>query len=430
MKEVRKIYVYDMLKYSVKKYITVIVCLVLSCCLIFAYSNRKEDSTNDTTVSSELTQTDINAVNNMVTVRSLYNIATYHYYNGVLNRISALAVPKNIVQYKVSGIDNAADVCNILAASLKEYGVRTSILDKYEAVTNGSEYDTLISAEVNDNFFTIKIVGQNKDMCLEMTSIIEDAVLEKFDGIKSEYSGAALTKTNEYYDSSMDEDILEAQKLKKSVFERAYNDYKTALSGLSTKQKQEYNRRISGTTADSTVNSTSAEKSSLKQYIKNYMTKKWLLISLLAGILSGIVVNCIIYCFKKTIRNVEEIEDSHKYGFVLNCNHKNNKDKGYDLNLIQKKLGDSNETTVYLDTDCELSEKNNEFIEALKAQLKKKGYDLSVIGSAIDDNGDMNVKQGAVILVRKVMKSRYDLLCKETQIYEDNDVNVVGVIAF
>lgn len=44
-----------------------------------------------------------------------------------------------------------------------------------------------------------------------------------------------------YINSSMDEDILEAKKLKKSVFERAYNDYETALSGLSTKQKQEYN---------------------------------------------------------------------------------------------------------------------------------------------------------------------------------------------
>lgn len=430
MKENRKIYVYDMLMYSVKKYIILIICLILSCCFVFAYCNKKEESTNETTVSSELSQTDVNAVNNMVTVRSLYNTATYYYYNGVLNRISALAVPKNIVQYKVSGIDNAADVCNILAASLKEDGVRTSILDKYKGVTNGSEYDTLISAEVNDNFFTIKIVGQNKDMCLEMTSIIEAAVLEKFDGIKSEYSSAALTKTNEYYDSSMDDDILEAQKLKKSVFERAYNDYKTALSILSTKQKQEYNRRISGTTADSTDSDTSVEKSSFKQYVKNYMTPKWLLISLLAGILSGIVVNCIIYCFRKTIRNIYEIEDFHKYGFVLDCNHKNNKDKGYDINLIQKKLGDSNETAVYLDIDCELSEKNNEFIESLKAQLKKKGYEPSVIGSAIDDNGDLNVKHGTVILVRKVMKSRYDLLCKETQIYKDNDVNVVGVIAF
>jgi hypothetical protein len=394
------------------------------------YCNKKTDLVTVPKENSELTQTDVNAVNNMVTVRSLYNTATYYYYNGVLNRISALAVPKNIVQYKVSGIDNAADVCNILAASLKEDGVRTSILDKYKGVTNGSEYDTLISAEVNDNFFTIKIVGQNKDMCLEMTSIIEAAVLEKFDGIKSEYSSAALTKTNEYYDSSMDDDILEAQKLKKSVFERAYNDYKTALSILSTKQKQEYNRRISGTTADSTDSDTSVEKSSFKQYVKNYMTPKWLLISLLAGILSGIVVNCIIYCFRKTIRNIYEIEDFHKYGFVLDCNHKNNKDKGYDINLIQKKLGDSNETAVYLDIDCELSEKNNEFIESLKAQLKKKGYEPSVIGSAIDDNGDLNVKHGTVILVRKVMKSRYDLLCKETQIYKDNDVNVVGVIAF
>ena len=394
------------------------------------YCNKKTDLVTVPKENSELTQTDVNAVNNMVTVRSLYNTATYYYYNGVLNRISALAVPKNIVQYKVSGIDNAADVCNILAASLKEDGVRTSILDKYKGVTNGSEYDTLISAEVNDNFFTIKIVGQNKDMCLEMTSIIEAAVLEKFDGIKSEYSSAALTKTNEYYDSSMDDDILEAQKLKKSVFERAYNDYKTALSILSTKQKQEYNRRISGTTADITDSDTSVEKSSFKQYVKNYMTPKWLLISLLAGILSGIVVNCIIYCFRKTIRNIYEIEDFHKYGFVLDCNHKNNKDKGYDINLIQKKLGDSNETAVYLDIDCELSEKNNEFIESLKAQLKKKGYEPSVIGSAIDDNGDLNVKHGTVILVRKVMKSRYDLLCKETQIYKDNDVNVVGVIAF
>ena len=156
----------------------------------------------------------------------------------------------------------------------------------------------------------------------------------------------------------MDSDILEAQKLKKSIFERSYNDYKTALSRLTSIQKQEYERRISGTTADSTDSDTSVEKSSFKQYVKNYMTKKWLLISLLAGILSGIVVNCIIYCFRKTIRNIYEIEDFHKYGFVLDCNHKNNKDKGYDINLIQKKLGDSNETAVYLDTDCELSEKN------------------------------------------------------------------------
>ncbi len=156
MEKLRKIYIYDMLKYSIKKYMTIIICLILSCCLVFMYCNKKTDLVTVPKENSELTQTDVNAVNNMVTVRSLYNTATYYYYNGVLNRISALAVPKNIVQYKVSGIDNAADVCNILAASLKEDGVRTSILDKYKGVTNGSEYDTLISAEVNDNFFTMR----------------------------------------------------------------------------------------------------------------------------------------------------------------------------------------------------------------------------------------------------------------------------------
>ena len=202
-------------------------------------------------------------------------------------------------------------------------------------------------------------------MCLEMTSIVEAAIQKKYDEVMSVYSGVTLTKLNEYYENSMDSDILEAQKLKKSIFERSYNDYKTALSRLTSIQKQEYERRISGTTADSTDSDTSVEKSSFKQYVKNYMTPKWLLISLLAGVLSGIVVNCIIYCFRKTIRNIYEIEDFHKYGFVLNCNHKNNKDKGYDINLIQKKLGDSNETAVYLDIDCELSEKNNEFIESL-----------------------------------------------------------------
>ena len=426
MEKSRKIYIYDMLKYSIKKYVTIIICLILSCCLVFMYCNKKTDLVTGPKENSELSQTDVNVVNNMVTMRSLYNTATYYYYNGVLNRISALAVPKNNIHYKVSGIDNAVDMCNILAACLKEDSVRTSILDKYKGVTNESEYDTLIQAEVNDNFFTVTVIGQNKDMCLEMTSIVEAAIQKKYDEVMSVYSGVTLTKLNEYYENSMDSDILEAQKLKKSIFERSYNDYKTALSRLTSIQKQEYERR----TADSTDSDTSVEKSSFKQYVKNYMTPKWLLISLLAGILSGIVVNCIIYCFRKTIRNIYEIEDFHKYGFVLDCNHKNNKDKGYDINLIQKKLGDSNETAVYLDTDCELSEKNNEFIESLKAQLKKKGYEPSVIGSAIDDNGDLNVKHGAVILVRKVMKSRYDLLCKETQIYKDNDVNVVGVIAF
>lgn len=58
----------------------------------------------------------------------------------------------------------------------------------------------------------------------------------------------------------MDSDILEAQKLKKSIFERSYNDYKTALSRLTSIQKQEYERRISGTTADSTDSDTSVEK--------------------------------------------------------------------------------------------------------------------------------------------------------------------------
>ena len=403
------------------------------------YCNKKTDLVTGPKENSELSQTDVNVVNNMVTMRSLYNTATYYYYNGVLNRISALAVPKNNIHYKVSGIDNAVDMCNILAACLKEDSVRTSILDKYKGVTNESEYDTLIQAEVNDNFFTVTVIGQNKDMCLEMTSIVEAAIQKKYDEVMSVYSGVTLTKLNEYYENSMDSDILEAQKLKKSIFERSYNDYKTALSRLTSIQKQEYERRISGTTADSTDSDTSVEKSSFKQYVKNYtVSYTHLRASCLVGsemcirdsILSGIVVNCIIYCFRKTIRNIYEIEDFHKYGFVLDCNHKNNKDKGYDINLIQKKLGDSNETAVYLDTDCELSEKNNEFIESLKAQLKKKGYEPSVIGSAIDDNGDLNVKHGAVILVRKVMKSRYDLLCKETQIYKDNDVNVVGVIAF
>lgn len=49
-------------------------------------------------------------------------------------------------------------------------------------------------------------------------------------------------------------------KTEKSIFERSYNDYKTALSRLTSIQKQEYERRISGTTADSTDSDTSVEK--------------------------------------------------------------------------------------------------------------------------------------------------------------------------
>lgn len=102
MKEDRKIYVYEMLKYSFKRYITAILCLVVSCCVVFAYCNKDSVSADDTNIPEklELTQTDIYAIDNMVTIRSLYNTATYYYYNGVLNRISALAVPKIIYSIK------------------------------------------------------------------------------------------------------------------------------------------------------------------------------------------------------------------------------------------------------------------------------------------------------------------------------------------
>ena len=212
MEKLRKIYIYDMLKYSIKKYVTIIICLILSCCLVFMYCNKKTDLVTGPKENSELSQTDVNVVNNMVTMRSLYNTATYYYYNGVLNRISALAVPKNNIHYKVSGIDNAVDMCNILAACLKEDSVRTSILDKYKGVTNESEYDTLIQAEVNDNFFTVTVIGQNKDMCLEMTSIVEAAIQKKYDEVMSVYSGVTLTKLNEYYENSMDSDSTKTEK--------------------------------------------------------------------------------------------------------------------------------------------------------------------------------------------------------------------------
>lgn len=41
MEKLRKIYIYDMLKYSIKKYVTIIICLILSCCLVFMYCNKK-----------------------------------------------------------------------------------------------------------------------------------------------------------------------------------------------------------------------------------------------------------------------------------------------------------------------------------------------------------------------------------------------------
>lgn len=42
MEKLRKIYIYDMLKYSIKKYMTIIICLILSCCLVFMYCNKKQ----------------------------------------------------------------------------------------------------------------------------------------------------------------------------------------------------------------------------------------------------------------------------------------------------------------------------------------------------------------------------------------------------
>lgn len=44
MEKLRKIYIYDMLKYSIKKYMTIIICLILSCCLVFMYCNKNRFS--------------------------------------------------------------------------------------------------------------------------------------------------------------------------------------------------------------------------------------------------------------------------------------------------------------------------------------------------------------------------------------------------
>ena len=37
MENSRKIYIFEMLKYSIRKYVTFIVCLIISFCVVFIY---------------------------------------------------------------------------------------------------------------------------------------------------------------------------------------------------------------------------------------------------------------------------------------------------------------------------------------------------------------------------------------------------------
>lgn len=162
----------------------------------------------------------------------------------------------------------------------------------------------------------------------------------------------------------------------------------------------------------------------------NFISFKWFLIIILVGFGAGLVINCFIYCFRKTIRNIYEIEDLNAFSFVYGLSHRNEREKRYTINLIQKKVSDSENSKVYFDCDCELTVTEKEYIDLLIAKLKENGCNVKEIDSLIDEKGDINVDTGNIILIRKSMVSRYDWLCKEVKMYDDIDISKIGVVVF
>lgn len=429
MENSRKIYIFEMLKYSIREYVTFIVCLIISFCVVFIYYYKNESNIikkQGNKEEQELTSVESQAVDHVVNLRKRFAGVKYYYYNGVTMNIDATCTPQMTLEYSLKG--GCKEVLEIIAQTVNNESVSNVVLNKYKGVVNDAEIKTLITSEIREHSLVISIVGNSKSMCEEISEIVINAINNKIEEIKPIYSDADVYKTDQSFGYVLNEHIYEAQKLTKEIYDTTYSKYQRALKDLTELQLKEYKIKI-GDEVDNKENIVT-EANSKRQIIMNFISFKWFLIIILVGFGAGLVINCFIYCFRKTIRNIYEIEDLNAFSFVYGLSHRNEREKRYTINLIQKKVSDSENSKVYFDCDCELTVTEKEYIDLLIAKLKENGCNVEEIDSLIDEKGDINVDTGNIILIRKSMVSRYDWLCKEVKMYDDIDISKIGVVVF
>ena len=299
MENSRKIYIFEMLKYSIRKYVTFIVCLIISFCTVFLYYYKNESNIikkQGNKEEQELTSVESQAVDYVVNLRKHFEGVMYYYYNGVTMNIDAVCTPQMTLEYSLKG--GCKEVLEIIAQTVNNESVSNVVLNKYEGVVNDAEIKTLITSEIREYSLVISIVGNSKSICEEISEVVINAINNKIEEIKPIYSDADIYKTDQSFGYVLNEHIYEAQKLTKEIYDTTYSKYQNALNDLTELQLKEYKIRI-GDEVDNKENIVT-EVNSKRQIIMNFISFKWFLIIIFVGFGAGLVVNCFIYCFKKT----------------------------------------------------------------------------------------------------------------------------------
>ena len=462
----RIVTVSDLLKEVVRRWKLVVICAVVFLVLCAGYKYSKDlkaakaanaDSGKTATTDVKLTDEEMNAVNNVISVQNNMQEQQEYLDNSVLMQINAYDESKITLQYRITSADK--QLSKDLLSAYENYVSNGGLVQ--DMVTQGADMDLqylneLISFEKDTDkesstdgtstivtdaqamTFDVVVIHKDQKSCEELAALVPTCMDQFAQTLTTSTGEHGLTMMNQSYAEVVDRDLWTYKIDRVNSVANMQDRVDTLKEKLSTDQVS---------LVEKSLKENSAKNSDKKtEIVTAHFSKKYAVLGLGIGIILAILYIIISYILRGTINNAKDI--SYLYNLKLMGTLKNKKsgaskagDKLRGRRTIDFSAGESilcadlagycskNQIQkLLIVTSDEI--RNQKWTEKLVAALKETGVEAAVEKDLLYDAQarERALAYDAAVLVAQVRQTRYETIEQEIAFCELQQIAIAGTV--
>lgn len=480
MDKTREFYIKDVFLYILKKWKSILICMLVFAVLADGYSALKSyKSVTDSQKVINFEETDVSLYTEGLTLENIKKVdETYelylvykeslddlmsYYKNSLKMKIDPNNVPTVYLQYRISGADDISDIVTafsngILSKDSCERLKKEANLDvdvQYiEELIDFSCNDISIKKNSNDQILienntskmmSVKIIASNQKMCEKIADVIEKEIISQLESIQKNLGKIGITQISRNYLESNDSELLGEQQACVSRIGNIEANIESLKSSLDSNQQNYYNALINQDYNEEVSDFLEEEK-------VQYINKKYIIVGLAGGLIFAVIIYLILYILNQYLLVDQEMEDYYGIRVLESFSNRTHQKEGKIDKLINKifKVNDNFNEAEKLQMVCTnieiaaekndmkriylASVSNTEEIENMKQMILKfmEASSLKIVAgnSIITDSESLKemVCSDGIVLVEQIRKSDFEEIGKEINICKNNDKVIIGSV--
>lgn len=456
----------DLLKRLCWQWRWIAVCALASAVILGVYGLQKDRSdpvsveVSDKANEGELSETEEQAVQSAVLLeREIRGLETYldssvlmHLDPYHKNRVVMLFCIENAKRQQMQKITEAylnfvtnggaADAMTKSCGWKMDKSCMAEVISAYQK-TYSPPYQVIVdemfdSGMMPYQLFYVEVTGSDEQAAEKMAGDMQ-SVLENYSvRVKKEIGSHALTLVNCMKNTTIDSSLQSQQHDKKTLLSSSKANLKTMTDAFNKQQMTAYKKAVGMEDED--------VKDQAEEFLTESKTDFGIKYALL-GALGGVFVFCSLficgYLFRDTVKSAEELKRLYTFPFLgaVTLNEKGSmakrthdveQEKAWMLKRIKfacKKHG--------IEKLCAVSGnlyhlREKDCLENIAGQLKDCGIHMTIAENAGMDIEvlDRLAETGNVLIVCRTGKTTHQMIDDAMDFYMENDITVIGVIAF